>query len=183
MKQEKTIWSKLTISDFNDAKVILDSDNKQDWAGLLDVFGYDINKLSASELMKLQNQIDSSVPQPSKLKRFYILNGTRYNISVNLSTLSAGQFIDWQVYKDKNVLENLLSVFLIPSKFFIFKQKYGSYDMQKVQSDILNYMTYEDAIGLIFFLVTQSTQLFKTTEKYLTHQIMKKELKKLKDHK
>jgi len=176
MKKIKSIWNNLTISQFDDVKYLLETKNN-DWKSLLEIFGYDLDKLSTSELLKIQTEIQSTVPTPTKLKSFYIINGTRYNINVNLSKLTAGQFIDWQLYSTKGKVEELLTVFLIPSKYFFISQKYGSYDIEKVKNDLLNYMKYEDAYGLVFFLVKQSTELLKTSEKYLTQKQLKMEKK------
>lgn len=90
-------------------------------------------------------------PRPRTAKGEYLLNGTKYKVTMNMQALTTAQYIDFQQMADKSgeMPAEFLSIILIPEG-----HKYNDgYAMDKVVSDIENYMSVEDALGLSAFFL------------------------------
>jgi len=169
---KKTIWSDLTVGQVDELKDVL-KDGSNDWSLILDILGYDINEISTAKLQSIQSEIETSLPQRSKIKLFYKIGGRIYKPQLTLSSLTAGQFIDLQMYTKGEKIEEILSVFMIPCNWYFKPLKYGSYDMKKVQKDIYDYMKFEEANSLSFFFLRQSERIAKVTRDYLQNKLLK----------
>lgn len=172
-----------TIKEFYEYKDALDAD---DIFGVFELFGLDATKMPFDVYEKRLKEI-RAMHLPNKnegVKKVYKLNGTRYKANLNHLKLLAGQFIDFQSYmgqKDFD-LANALSVFLIPQqrKFLRWTTpKYNSgYDMEKVQSDIRNYMKIIDANNLKAFFLESSLLSLQTSKAFLEKKKYKMMMKK-----
>lgn len=130
--------------------------------------------LEVTKFNKYVNEIDFIYsPYPKEvIKEYYVLDGQRYEVHLNLSKLTAGQYIDFQTFIKEPIrnLVEILSVFLIPEG-----KKYGDYDMEKVHKDIKEHMNVVDALAISGFFLLQFQSL---TESMLTY--LKSKLKKMK---
>lgn len=130
--------------------------------------------LEVTKFNKYVNEINFLYsPYPKEvIKEYYVLDGQRYEVHLNLSKLTAGQYIDYQTFIKEPIrnLVEILSVFLIPEG-----KKYGDYDMEKVHKDIKEHMNVVDALAISgFFLL----QFQSSMESMLTY--LKSKLKKMK---
>ena len=90
-------------------------------------------------------------PKPRVAKGEYTLNGHKYNVTMNMQALTTAQYIDFQQMADKSgeMPAEFLSIILVPEG-----HKYNDgYAMEEVVSDIENYMSVEDAMGLSAFFL------------------------------
>lgn len=130
--------------------------------------------LEVTKFNKYVNEINFLYsPYPKEvIKEYYVLDGQRYEVHLNLSKLTAGQYIDFQTFIKEPIrnLVEILSVFLIPEG-----KKYGDYDMEKVHKDIKEHMNVVDALAISGFFLLQFQSL---TESMLTY--LKSKLKKMK---
>lgn len=88
-------------------------------------------------------------PKPTRAKQYYTLNGHRYKTTLNMQALTTGQYLDFQQLADacREMPAEFLSVLLIPDG-----HKYNDgYNLEEVVSDIENYMSVEDCMGLSAF--------------------------------
>lgn len=181
----------LTINEWNKLLELLNTKKKKDLdlVSIFELLEEDYTQLSAGEFQKRWNYIKSFFPQKTKVERYYILNGKKYKVLLNLAKLKAAQFIDLQtIIQSGNKLEDVISIFLIPTKKSLFRNKelnYGEgYDILELRQDILNHMTISDAFTLSDFFFSQSQRLLEVTKGYLTkkmvvekNQMMEKKLK------
>ena len=92
-----------------------------------------------------------TTPPKAKLKTSYTLNGTVYDVKLNMAELSAVQFQDYTIYSRQTNPStiDLLSVVLIPhGKFYN-----DGYDIEKAKEDI-GEMSVSDANAIVFFFAS-----------------------------
>lgn len=154
---------------------------QSDIIGVFELFKIDISDMSIAEMNSKFKEITSLSYKDKPLKKYYIINGIKYKAQLNLTRIKAGQFIDFQSYMSgTRKLEQILSIFLIPMKKrygFWREQKYGDYDMVKVQSDIKKHFTMSDAKVLSDFFLNLSVRLSQTLRDCLEKQKQRREKK------
>ncbi len=102
----------------------------------------------------------------------YILNGTKYlvtpftessNDTIKQSKKKTARFIDYTtlIKVDSKNYPAILSTILIP-----VGKEYGDYDLEAVKSDIANYMSISQALGLYSFFIKTSAISKKLTLLY-----------------
>ena len=178
MKQLKDF----TIKEFEQYQELLETDGTD--AEILELFGVDINKISASEYKDSMLKINS-MGLNARLKKHYTINGVRYKASLNIMKLNAAQFIDFQAHMKDFKIENILSVFMIPQTKVWYGWKDGKYntgyDVIQTINDIHNHFKMSDAKVLSDFFLSQSTSLLKIMKDYLTKKMYLMKKKQIKD--
>lgn len=88
-------------------------------------------------------------PAPAVAKKSYVLNGRKYNATLDFTKVTTAQYIDFQgAWPDSQEHpERILSIILIPDG-----HRYNDgYDTTEVQQDIENYLSCTDSMGLTLF--------------------------------
>ena len=88
-------------------------------------------------------------PAPAVAKKSYVLNGRKYNTTMDLTKVSVAQYIDFQqAWPDSQEHpERVLAIILVPDG-----HKYNDgYDTTEVQKDIEEHMSCTDSMGLTLF--------------------------------
>jgi hypothetical protein len=180
MKQLKDF----TIKEFNEYKDLLLEESINE-VEILKLFGVDINKLSISQLKDTMGKINS-MNLDTKLRKYYTIKNVRYKATLNLMSLNAAQFIDFQAYMKDFQIQNILSVFLIPQTKVWYGWKDGKYNTDynviNLVDNIYNEFKMSDAKLLSDFFLSQSTSLLKIMKDYLTKKsLMMKRKRQIKD--
>ena len=172
-------WENITFTQFYDIKEILSVEDDWTYLNLIDcIYGVNSQNLPINELKKFDiSFIKDEIPDV-KLKKYYTLNGTKYNSNCDITRVSVAQFIDYHNYlkEDEVRLEKLLSVFFMPDGC---KDYNTGYDIIKVQEDLMDLpITVAQSIG--FFLGRQFKLLFLIFRYYLIKQVKKLKMEKAK---
>lgn len=133
-----------------------------------------IENLPLSKFLQLGNAIKflNEKPKRNVHKNEYILNGSAYVLTEDISKLTTAQFLDFQNYQKESPIDycKILSCFLTPKG-----HSYNDgYDINKVFND-MGCMSVPDFIGLFFFLQIQSASLY-----LILVDSLKREMKKMK---
>lgn len=187
-------WNDITLDKFNDIKeFLLDPKYTEEDKLLFEIsilFNIpDPSKLKIAEINYYIQQLkflDEKIPN-MKLQEWYELGGTKYILKKEIKDVSVAQWLDWQnILKnggDSDNYKNILSVFLIPDG----QSEYGEgYDIEKVRSDIGDYLSIPDAMSIAtFFLDYQRASVInfllythKQTRKLPIPRKKKREMKK-----
>lgn len=182
MKQKEL--KQLTINEFGRYQEIL-KEEEPDILEILELFGYDIDNMSISDMYKYQQVIQSQVlPSNGIVEKVYKINGRRFKACLNLTNINAAQFIDFQNYLKNFKLEQVLSVFLIP----MYRNWYGrwvaytystGYDAVEVMEYLKMNMTIGEANQISSFFLNSSLGLLKVMKDYSAKKYQRKKLKML----
>lgn len=175
---------KLTIEEFNMFIELLKED-PVDLISIVQLFGYNVDDLTINDFNIIQTKIHNySIPKKT-IQKYYLINGRRFKVCLDLTKIIAGQFIDFQNIKDKSNLEECLSIFLIPQKKVLLgwkDNKYNDgYDILEIKKFLLKNMLIEDAKALTDFFLFQSTNLLKVMEDCFNRKMMMMKKKQLKN--
>lgn len=175
-------WENITLKQFYDIREILSVEDDWTYLNLIDcIYGVNSQNLPINELKKFDiSFIKDEIPEV-KLKKYYTLNGTKYNSNCDITRVSVAQFIDYQNYlkEDEVRLEKLLSVFFMPDGC---KDYNTGYDIIKVQEDLMD-LPIPVAQSIGFFLGRQFKLLFLIFRYYLIKQVKKLKMEKTKKKK
>lgn len=135
----------------------------------------DILELSIPEYQRLRGEAQWIANRP-KSKAFCpqtVKLENQYEISYDISKITAAQYIDFQSYVKLNdtnkYLSNILAIFFIPKG-----KKYGEVDPQIIINDIDKNLNMEMAESMCFFFTTQFVSLTKNFLLYLESDLKKK---------
>lgn len=101
-----------------------------------------------------------------KFPKEITLNGKKYKVSLDERKLTAGQYIDYQTFTQKDqdkYFANILSCFLIPEGHNYCE----GYDVTEVTEDIRKYMSIEDALNMCLAIKKKSMKLMRRTLYFL----------------
>lgn len=172
-------WNDITLKQFYDIREILSVEDDWTYLNLIDcIYQVDCQAMPIRELKKFDiSFIKDEIPDV-KLKKYYTLNGTKYNSNCDITRVSVAQFIDYQNYlkEDEVRLEKLLSVFFMPDGC---KDYNTGYDIIKVQEDLMD-LPIPVAQSIGFFLGRQFRILFRIFRYYLIKQVKKLKMEKAK---
>lgn len=188
----KLIWDNISLKTFCEIQAIITDDtldNEEQIVLLLQLlYGIDILHEPISTTKQLISNVYELLSTEMKeqiLLDTYTINGTEYKFIKDLSKISTLQYLDCTGYlQEDNTIFNynkLLSVFLIP----VGHEYNDGYDMDKVQSDIDNYLPITSVITMSTFFLKFWKRYIKLSQKYLMWEILKmkkitwKEKKKL----
>lgn len=182
----KNSWEDITLKEFNQLLKLNVNPDNSDVENLIEILSVISDKskeelldMDASFVMSLMKEIDFIDTDIKKglPKQSYILNGTEYEVNMNIGSLKAGQWIDivnWTKRNDKNeALDDFLAV--------IMKPKGSEYNIETYYEslkDIYEYMSVKDASDISTFFLTNYESIIKGLASYLEKQ-MKKGSKKL----
>lgn len=172
-------WENITLKQFYEIQSILSVTDDWTALNLIDaIYNVDCQNLPVNQLSKFDiSFIKEPIPEV-KLKKYYTLNGVKYNSNYDITKVTVAQFIDYQNYlKEPEIrLEKLLSVFFMPDGC---KDYNTGYDIIKVQEDLLDLpITVAQSIG--FFFGRQFKLLFLIFRYYLIKQVKKLKMEKTK---
>ena len=161
-------YNKLTIGKYYEVlDIIRDYEDEYERntaliAVLCDEEADEVLNLSLSEYKKRVDALSFLLESPVKapIKNRYKIGDMELDLCVDLSKLTAGQYIDYQTFiKDPDTyMVELLSVFLIPKG-----KKYGDYNMGEVHTAIRENLSIADALGMSAFFLTLSQALIEST--------------------
>ena len=171
---KKYTWSNVTISQY---KRMLKLEKDEDYAfNLIAVFeNSELNEImnkpiaETLECAAALNKFISKSPHSLPVKTHYVLNGKRYNVSLNPADINTAQYFDF-INSPKEIPDNLaqlLAVFMIPEG----KTYNTDYDIESAVFDIEQYMGIQEALGVCDFF----TQLYRA----YTRKVLKKARKAL----
>lgn len=171
-------WKNITLKQFNSIKDVLANKDEYTALNLLDLI-YNINSadMTISDLAQYNNAIaflSDPIPQVP-LEKQYLINNTLYNSNIDLTVMTAAQFIDYQNYtkKENPQYQELLSVFFIPEG-----HSYNDgYDLSQVQQDILE-LDMPTVYSIAFFFRRQYSLLVELILLYSSKQIHKMKIPK-----
>lgn len=169
-----------TVAEYYKFRDLVSKDN-QETKQILALFDINPNETSASDSIAIMQEISLMTIEPNKLKKVYKINGKEYELMLNLTKMSAAQFIDFQMYSVDNNMHEILSIILLPKvrkKWYLPKKtaKYGDgYDVFELQKDIKEQMLISDAKTIVDFFLTLSVRWLQTIEVYLEKQKKKME--------
>lgn len=171
----------MTIKEFETYQELL-KEEVLDLFSLLELFGYDTDELDIAEMKQAEITIAKMTLQTKGVSRVYTVNGKRFKAHLNMTTIKASQFIDFQTYISNFKLQEILSVFLIPQKRNWFGKwitpKYNDgYDIFQTQEYLYNNFTIGEANELSAFFFSQSNDLLTVMKGYLEKKEMKMKLK------
>lgn len=159
-------WSDITLKQFYQIQDILTI--QDDWTALnlIDaIYNVDCQAMPINQLKKFDiSFIKEPIPE-AKLKKYYTLNGVKYNSNYDITKVTVAQFVDYQNYlkEDEVRLEKLLSVFFTPDGY---KDYNTGYDIIKVQEDLLT-LPIDVAQSIGFFFERQLRVFFRVLRYYL----------------
>ena len=176
----KKSWDEVTLNDYIQLQQIVNSNIPEDYqlsnmVALLTGLSIEtIENLPLSQFLQLGNELKFMNEKPTRNghKNEYILNGTTYVLTEDISKLTTAQFLDFQNYQKEQPIDycKILSCFLIPKG-----HSYNDgYDLNKTFND-MGCMLVPDFQGLFFFLRLQSVSLYLILVDY-----SKQEMKKMK---
>lgn len=161
----KSTWKDITIEDvlyiknINELQMATEDEKNLKVAAYLGDLTYD--EIMAIPLSKLKKYMDNtkflfSAPVPSKVKRYYTINGHTYKLLKNEMELLTSQYIDFQyVYADgfeKRPAE-LLSVMMVPTGH----EYNDGYDKDQVIKDMYA-LPIEEGLGICDFFTNRFTR-------------------------
>jgi len=176
--------NELTIKEFSQYQEILEEETTDPYA-ILELFGYDIDKMSIKELTAAQRNIQLQALKPKGTSLTYKVGNMKFKANLNMTNITASQFIDLQTYVQNFKLHEVLSVFLIPMRRTWYggwvSQKYNTgYNIFDIQEFLFNNFTIGEANDLSNSFFLQSQSLLKVMKDYLEKKEKKMKLKLLK---
>lgn len=146
-------WEDITLKQYYKIQDILSTPDEYLGFNLIDiVYGVDVSNMLLTEAKKYKLDFLKQEPEKAELKKYYTLNGRKYDSNFDLTVVSTAQFMDYQTYANKKEkkFEELLSVFFVPDG-----HTYGDgYDIAQVQEDLLE-LDICTVIGASFFFAKQ----------------------------
>lgn len=146
-------WKDITLRQYYKIQDILSAPDEYLGFNLIDiVYGVDVSNMLLTEAKKYKLDFLKQEPEKAELKKYYTLNGRKYDSNFDLTVVSTSQFMDYQTYANKKEkkFEELLSVFFVPEG-----HTYGDgYDIAQVQEDLLE-LDICTVIGASFFFAKQ----------------------------
>lgn len=176
----KTSWDEVTLNDYIQLQQIITSNIPEDYqlSNMVSVLTglplETIENLPLSQFLQLGNSLKFMNEKPKREvhKSEYILNGTTYVLTEDISKLTTAQFLDFQNFQRESPIDytKILSCFLIPKG-----HSYNDgYDVTRVFND-MGSITVPQFQGLFFFLRLQSMSLY-----LILIDSLKRDMKKMK---
>lgn len=179
----KHSWDDVTIGQY----VMLKSMETTDYPELIDkgifmvdtVYGIDSKNIPYTTFTQLLETLDFFGEHPDekkkKAKTSYRLNDTVYELDLNYADFTTSQFIDFTNYKKDSDEIGMLSAVIIPKGHTYM----DGYDIEKVKSDIEDYLSVTDAMAIINFFRVASTRFMKFILSYLKRKLTKNKKMKM----
>jgi hypothetical protein len=181
----RTSWDGITISDYMKYTMILEDPNVSDFeknlrilALLCNIERETLNELPANQIVPLFNRMQFLASAPdSKPEPYYEINGRKFKLVMDVTQLTAGQFIDLNHYtKDAaHIIYNIHSIcatLLLPVKEYRGKkippvEKYGESSTEERSEFLYEHMPIKEALGISSFFTYLYNLFTVITERYL----------------
>lgn len=163
---KKKSWDDISIAQFN-ALCKLGKDTKLEDV-LKIVYDVDLKDIPLKDIAKYDTTFISKPIPRRPIKKYYMLNGTKYNANFELPSISTAQFFDFRNYAEKNDYIGVLSCCLIPDG----KEYNDGYDIEQLKTDIAS-MPITEAQTISFFFWNQTAVLLEAILQSSTYQLKK----------
>ena len=169
-------WKDITVGQFNKITEVMQNQDEYTILNLIEiVFEVDASQLPAKDIEKYLKALEflNKTPKPDTPKKYYVLNGTKYDSNLGLPTMTTGQFIDYQNYSKNNKIEEILSCFFTPHG-----HSYSDgYSIEQVKKDLLE-LPITEALDAAFFFKRQFKLLCNRFQYYLLKSMKKAKMNK-----
>jgi hypothetical protein len=169
-------WSNITLKKYLQIQDILSVEDEYTVFNLIDViYDVDSQSLPITKVKKYDISFMCNQIPKAKLKDTYTLNGTTYKSNLDLTKVTAAQFIDYQNYlkETPTKFEKVLSVFIVPEG-----HTYNDgYDIKQVQRDMLE-LPFVVVQKISFFFLKQLQVFVQTTLFCLTGELKNLKMEK-----
>lgn len=188
-----TSWNAVHIKQYMSYKEVLDDPNITDFEKHLRVLSIlcgierkELDDLPANQIIPLFNKMQFLTKEPTaEPEPYYEIGGQRFALVMDVTKITAGQFIDLNHYtKDANlILDNLhliCATLLLPVKPYRGKrvppvEKYGESSTEERAEFLYEHMPIKEALGISNFF-TCLYNLFTEITKIYLEQMMTKQL-------
>lgn len=167
----------LTLKEWDEYQELLKEENV-DLYSIFKLFGYNLDKMDIAEMRSTESKIAGMTLKVSGTKLKYKVGDRVFKAQLNLTKVSAAQFIDFQQYMKEFKLHQVLSVFLLPMNKNWFgrltAKKYNTdYDIFELQDYLYENFTIGEANELANAFFLQSQDLLRVMKDYLEKKSMK----------
>ena len=162
----KKSWDDISIAQFN-ALCKLGKEPKLEDA-LKIIYDVDLKNIPIKDIVKYDTTFISKPIPRRPIKKYYMLNGTKYNANFELPSISTAQFFDFRNYAEKNDYIGVLSCCMIPEG----KEYNAGYDIEQAKKDIAS-MPITEAQTISFFFWNQTAVLLEAILQSSTSQLKK----------
>jgi hypothetical protein len=187
----KTSWDGITIKDYMNYKCILDDRNISDFekqleilALLLNVDRKEMNDWPANQVTPLFEKMKFLSQQPTApIEPYYDINGRKFELIMDVTKITAGQFIDLSHYtKDSElIIDNIhliCATLLLPISPYKGKKipkadKYDSSKIEEISEFLYQHMPIQEAIGISNFFTFLYNVFIEITKRYLEAEKLK----------
>lgn len=188
----KKSWRDISINEYYQLKEISDDTSMEEYekevaiiAFLYNMTDDEVWSLNINDFNKLQVEktwiYDFDFDKKKNFKKIEI-KGNKYDVNIDIQKMNVAQYIDFQTYwsqRDnmKNIIGNLLSIFIIPKG-----KKYNEgYDINEVIADIKDNIDIMTAQEILFFFLSSyliSIQIILNYLKWKIKRMKRKEKNK-----
>jgi len=188
----KKSWRDISINEYYQLKEISDDNSMEEYEKEVAIIAFLYNmtedevwNLNINDFNKLQVEktwiYDFDFDKKKNFKKIEI-KGNKYDVNIDIQKMNVAQYIDFQTYwsqRDnmKNIIGNLLSIFIIPKG-----KKYNEgYDINEVIADIKDNIDIMTAQEILFFFLSSyliSIQIILNYLKWKIKRMKRKEKNK-----
>ena len=180
-----TSWDGVTISAYLQYKMVLEDPNITDFeknlrilSVLCNISRETLNDLPANQIIPLFNKMEFlKTPPTAEPEPYYDINGQKYALVMDVTKITAGQFIDLNHYtKDVNNLiydiHLICATLLLPVKPYKGKklppvEKYGESSTEERAEFLYEHMPIKEALGISNFFTCLYNLFIEITKIYL----------------
>lgn len=163
---KKKNWDDISIAQFNALSLLGKEPKIEDVIKI--IYDVDLKNIPIKDIVKYDTTFISKPIPRRPIKKYYILNGTKYNANFELPSISTAQFFDFRNYAEKNDYIGVLSCCLIPDG----KEYNDGYDIEQTKADIAT-MPITEAQTISFFFLNQTAVLLEVILQSSTSQLKK----------
>lgn len=184
-------WKECSISDYFKLKRITEDETLEPYDKEISIISIlsgkteeEVLDLTITEFKDIQAKTtwisEATLRRLDKIKFSNIeLNGEKYYVDTDLSKFTVGQYIDFQTFwkqkDEESNISHLLACFIIPKG-----KKYGEdYDLNAVNSDIMNFLDIQTAYEILGFFLMRWVSSTRNSLDFLlqkTKKMMKKKM-------
>ena len=180
-----------TLKEYEEFESLIDNieENIEELFLLFDI-DKKLNEMTIDEFQNVVRYIKNQKVNNDKkgVKKYYNIGNIKYKPTLNITKVTAGQFIDLQTALAEKRPSEILACILIPTKkifgFIIKKYEYGNnkqYSTIEVEQHLYNNFKIGDYAELSDFFLRSSTNVLRVTKDYLAKkQMLKMKNKKIK---
>lgn len=141
-----------------------------------------MNFKDLKDIMQIVSELVDTEPNKLKFKKRFKFDGEEYGFIPNLSKLTAGEYIDLEIYTKKPI-ENLNVIMSVLYRKITFKrgERYAieNYDPDQFKEELFKTCPMDIALSSLGFFLTLGEKLAKISVNYLKKQNKKIQIKKV----